>query len=103
VFAEHLFGGEPFVSPGPMFGRLRFLQGTAKNPGRLECTFHLNPDTLLPMTGTSDSFTITWPDGATWAGNGFWSGFTMSGIDIDGVQESSWKIWVGNCMADEGQ
>jgi hypothetical protein len=86
VFAEHEFGGQPSVAkPGTAFGRRKFLQGTAKDPGRIEGTFHLNPDTLLPVTGTADSFTATWPGGAIWAGSGYWMSFEMANIDIDGV------------------
>ena len=85
IFGETFFGGEPFPAPtGVFFGRRTFLTGPV-NPGTLECEFHFNPDTVLPFIGAPDSASITWPDGAVWVGNGFWTTFEVVNIDVGGV------------------
>ena len=79
-------GGEPIPPPSEsFFARQTYLSGKAINPGLLECTFHHNPDTLLPLHGQSGSAVVTWPSGAVWSGTGFWRRFDVESIDIDGI------------------
>ncbi len=85
VFGEVFFGGTPFPEPtAAFFGRRVFLPGPV-DPGTLECEFHFNPDTGLPMQGAPDSASIVWPDGAIWEGEGFWVAFEVKDIQVGGV------------------
>lgn len=43
--------------------------------GELSFDIHFNPDTDPPVDEVAETITITWPAGATWAFNGFMTGY----------------------------
>lgn len=66
------------------FGNLPKVPGDVVDPGELEVTFNFNPDTLPPLEAAAESCTLTFDEGATWAGSAFMREFS-TGVPMDGV------------------
>lgn len=73
------------------FGNKTFIPGDLSDPGGIDVEIHLNPDTLPPIDAASGAFTITFPSGATWAGNGFMTGFKPT-VPLEGVMTAKCKL-----------
>lgn len=48
--------------------------------GDLSVSGHFNPDALPPINTVNETWTITWPGGATWAFSGHMSGFDPGAV-----------------------
>jgi hypothetical protein len=71
------------------FGNKTFTPGTMVDPGRIEGTFHFNPDDEPPIEDAATTCTATWPSTGTasvkakWAASGFMQSFDVDGVGID--------------------
>ena len=52
-----------------------YLPGNLPDYGQLDCEIAFDPSLKPPIDQPAEVVTITYPDGSTWARNGFMSGF----------------------------
>lgn len=58
---------------------LDFSPADLYDPGELSLSVHFNPDNLPPIDQPNETWTITWPAGATWSASGHMTGFQPTG------------------------
>ena len=88
VFGTTAFSAEIVDIGGPSLSREsidKTHQGTLKartfmpsdlyDPGELTFDIHFNPDTDPEIDEPEEVVTVTWPSGATWAADGFITGY----------------------------
>jgi len=75
------------VAAAGKFGNRTFIPGDLVDPGELTLTFNFNPDrnpgVAVVAAGATETITIRWLDsgdvaGATWAGSGFFTSYSVS-------------------------
>ena len=70
--------------------------------GQLEIEFNFDPDDEPPLDGAAETVTITFPtpsggtSGATIAGSGFFSNFTMTGTNEEKMTATATIEWSGD-------
>lgn len=75
--------GTPPAGAGQV-GSRTFMPGDLVDPGELSFDIHFNPDTVPPISDVAETVTITFPlpvgmaTPATWAGQGFLTGYEPS-------------------------
>lgn len=67
----------PLAGPGN-FGSKTFIPSKLVDPGTLVLQIHWNPDNIPPIEGSKETITITWSEGATYAGEGFVVSFDVT-------------------------
>lgn len=61
------------------FGNATFIPGRIIDPGELSVELLYDPELNPPIAGAIETVTVTWPDGDTWAGSAFMTGFEITG------------------------
>jgi len=77
-------------------GSKTFLPGVLVDPGEMSIEGHFNPDTVPPIEASAETITITFAEGATWAGSGFMTSYEP-GVPLEDKMTFSATIkWTGN-------
>lgn len=66
-------------------GGKEFTPAALPDYGEITVSLHVNPDSLPPITGTSDMATIAFPDGAEWSCTAFVTGVGGSNLATDEI------------------
>lgn len=69
-----------------------FMPSDLYDPGDLTLTVNYDPNVPPPYTGAAETITVTYPNGATYAGSGFIVSFTPGGMAVDELMEAEVKI-----------
>ena len=88
-------------------GSKPFIGGKLSDPGEISMEGHFDPDKTPPLQGATEAITITFPlvagdsTSATWAGNGFLTGFSQTtpledkmGASLTVKMSGEWTITV---------
>lgn len=87
------------------FGNKTFIPSRLNDPGSITVNLNFNPDTLPPIEGAAETFTLAVGDSstqATWAGSAFMTGFTCTGPLEDRMTASLTVKFSGNVTRTAG-